>query len=171
MEPVLRNYRHVFHVEGSNDFRGTDLIEHRPGTQIKHADALSRHVQTVTSSQPLSKEFAKAEQGTDKFCNSLEAGKPQGRSEYFYDGVTYRRRKNGEHQLVVPKKLVKDVIALNHDPIFAAHPGRKRTLKILGMRYYWPGMRQDVENYVRECDDCHRKPPVNTLVNPVMRQL
>jgi hypothetical protein len=29
MEPVLRKYRHVFHIEGSNDFRGTDLIENR----------------------------------------------------------------------------------------------------------------------------------------------
>jgi hypothetical protein len=29
MEPVLRKYRHVFHVDGSNDFKGTDLIEHR----------------------------------------------------------------------------------------------------------------------------------------------
>jgi hypothetical protein len=29
MEPVLRKYRHIFHVEGSNDFRGTDLIELR----------------------------------------------------------------------------------------------------------------------------------------------
>jgi hypothetical protein len=27
-EPVLRKYRHIFHVEGSNDFKGTDLIEH-----------------------------------------------------------------------------------------------------------------------------------------------
>ena len=46
-------------------------IEHRPGTQIKHADALSRHVHTVTANQPISKELLKAEQGTDKFCNSL----------------------------------------------------------------------------------------------------
>jgi len=59
--------------------------------------------------------------------------------------------------LVVPRKLVREVIALNHDPIFAAHPGRKRTLEILCIRYYWPGMRQDVENYVRECDKCHRR--------------
>jgi hypothetical protein len=27
MEPVLRKYRYIFHVEGSNDFKGTDLIE------------------------------------------------------------------------------------------------------------------------------------------------
>jgi hypothetical protein len=133
-------------------------IEHVPGTQIKHASALSRHVQTVTANQTLSKELVKAKQGTYKFFNPLEVGKPQGKSEYFYDErVIYRRRKNEEHQLVVPRKLVKDVIALNHDPIFAAHPGRKRTLEILCIRYYWSGMRQDVENYVRECDDCHRR--------------
>jgi hypothetical protein len=29
MEPVLRKYKHIFHVERSNDFKGTDLIEHR----------------------------------------------------------------------------------------------------------------------------------------------
>jgi hypothetical protein len=29
IEPVLRKYRHIFHVEGRNDFTGTDLIEHR----------------------------------------------------------------------------------------------------------------------------------------------
>jgi hypothetical protein len=29
LEPVLRKYRHIFHVEGSNDFKGTDLIERR----------------------------------------------------------------------------------------------------------------------------------------------
>jgi hypothetical protein len=27
MELVFRKYRHVFHVEGSNNFQGTDLIE------------------------------------------------------------------------------------------------------------------------------------------------
>jgi hypothetical protein len=29
MELVLRKYRHIFQVEGSNDFKGTDLIVHR----------------------------------------------------------------------------------------------------------------------------------------------
>jgi hypothetical protein len=103
--------------------------------------------------------LVRAEQGTDKFCNTLEVGKPQGISENFYDeeGVICRRRKEGQHQLVVPKKLVKDVIALNHDPIFAAHPGRKRKLEVLCVRYYWPGISQDVETYVRECVECHRR--------------
>jgi hypothetical protein len=68
-------------------------IEHHPGTQIKHVDALSRHVQAVTANQTLSKNLVKAEQGTDKFCNYLEVGKSKAKSEYFYDKeeVIYRR--------------------------------------------------------------------------------
>jgi hypothetical protein len=83
----------------------------------------------------------KVEQGTDKFCNSVE-GKFMGKSGYFYDQrVIYRRRMNGEHQLLVHKTLAKEVIALNHDSIYAARPGRRRTMKILCIRYYWPRMR------------------------------
>jgi hypothetical protein len=84
-------------------------IEHRPGTQIKHVDALSRHVQAITTSQIIPKETVKAEQGINRFCNSLDVGKFMEKSEYFYDGVIYRRRMNGEHQLVVPKTLVKEL--------------------------------------------------------------
>ena len=29
MEPILIKYRHIFHEEGSNYFRGTDLVEHK----------------------------------------------------------------------------------------------------------------------------------------------
>jgi hypothetical protein len=46
---------------------------------------------------------------------------------------------------------------MNHDPIFAAHPGHKRTLEILCMRYYEPGMRLDVENFVGQCDECQMR--------------
>ena len=134
-------------------------IEHRAGTKIRHVDALSRHVNAVSTDQTLSKELIRAEQESDQFCNTLPLGKRDGKSEYFRDeeGVIYRRRKNGEHQLVVPNKLVRDIISLNHDPIYAAHSGRNRTLDILCMRYYWPKMRRDVENYVRECDECQRR--------------
>ena len=29
MEPILIKYRHIFHEEGSNEFRGTDLVKHK----------------------------------------------------------------------------------------------------------------------------------------------
>ena len=74
-------------------------VEHRPGAKIRHVDALSRHVQAITTEQSLSKNLVRAEQKRDNFCSTLQVGKQKGRSEYFYDeeGVIYRRRKNGEH--------------------------------------------------------------------------
>jgi hypothetical protein len=102
-------------------------IEQRSGTQIRHVDALRRHVQAVHTSKIILKDRVKVEQASEKFCNSIEVGKFMGKSEYFYDGVIYRRRMNGEHQLVVPKTLAKEVIELNYDTIYAAIPGRKRT--------------------------------------------
>jgi transposase InsO family protein len=49
------------------------------------------------------------------------------------------------------------VITANHDPIFAAHPGQKRTFDAISLRYWWPGMRRDTDRYVRECDEYQRK--------------
>jgi len=113
-------------------------VQHRAGTMNKHADALSRHVQSVTVDHSLSKYRLRKEKKTERFCNTLAVGRPISQSEYFYDedGVIHRRRKNAEHQLLVPKILATEVIALNHDPIFASHPGRKRTLEVLCLRYY-----------------------------------
>jgi transposase InsO family protein len=100
---------------------------------------------------------------------SLKLGKPIGKSEYFadYDGLIFRRRKNGEHQLIVPASLVKQVIALNHSPVTVAHPGRSRTLDILCLRFYWPGMRAAVEEYVRTCQECQLLKPRHEFKAPL----
>jgi hypothetical protein len=43
----------------------------------------------------------------------------------------YKRQWHGEPLLVVPKSLEKEVVALNHEPIYASHPVKKRTLDLL----------------------------------------
>jgi hypothetical protein len=48
---------------------------------------------------------------------------------------------------------------MNHDPVTVAHPGRSRTLDILFLRFYWPGMRRHVEEYMRNCQACQRLEP------------
>jgi hypothetical protein len=81
-------------------------IEHCPGTQIRDVDALSRHVQAVNTSQIIPMGSVKAEQASDKLCNSIKVGNFLGRSEYFYneEGVIYRRRMNCEHQSTSPQE-------------------------------------------------------------------
>jgi len=55
-------------------------------------------------------------------------------------------------KLVVPQALIQEVIAENHNSIFVAHPGSKRTLELISLKYWWPKMRQSIEEYVRRCD-------------------
>jgi hypothetical protein len=45
--------------------------------------------------------------------------------------------------MAVPKSLISEVVSLCHS-IYAAHPGRKHTLDIVGLRNWWPGMGRDV---------------------------
>jgi hypothetical protein len=109
------------------------------------------------------------EQSSDKFCQSLKPGDPRSKTEYFLDedNVIYRRRKNGEHQLVVPASLANRVIGLNHNPAIFAHPGRSRTLDNICLRFYWPKMRAHVEEYVKNCRECQRLKPRHKFKAPL----
>ena len=63
-----------------------------------------------------------------------------------------------EGRLVVPDNsqlrtlLIREV----HNQVSCAHPGRGKTLKLLTPRYYWPRMKADVEQYIRNCHACKR---------------
>ena len=83
-------------------------VEHRPGTQKRHVDSLSRAVQAVTQGQELTRDGVNSAQQQDRFCKLLRLGAAHSRSEYFMDEdeTIYRRMKNREHQMVVPGSLV-----------------------------------------------------------------
>jgi hypothetical protein len=61
-------------------------------------------------------------------------------------------------QLVIPTTLVNQILNAVHDDIISSHLGYTRTLSKLRLRYFWPGMSRDVDNWVRSCPSCsHRK--------------
>jgi hypothetical protein len=70
------------------------------------------------------------------------------------NGFWYLRSK--PYVLVVPdvKEIREKFIREAHDPPYSGHFGSKRTLETLTMSYWWPGMRNDVESYVKKCLRC-----------------
>jgi transposase InsO family protein len=144
-------------------------VQHRPGTKIPHADALSRHVGIVMDDGIPDKAAILREQSQDAFCNSRTPGKYASRSEYFLDedGVLYRRQPDHKHQLVVPGSLVQDIIKANHSPVYVAHPGVKRTFNLVSISYWWPGMRNSIADFVRKCDSCQRRKEDREFVAPL----
>ena len=133
-------------------------MEHRPGAKIPHADALSRHVAAIEQGEPLSRKNILEQQRQDEFCKRQVTGNGPEKNEFFLDqeGLLYRHREPNHHQLVVPKNLIQEVIKENHNPVYAGHPGIKRTHQLLSQRYWWPGMRRSIEDYVKKCDSCQR---------------
>ena len=72
------------------------------------------------------------------------------------DGLLLR---NG--RLVIPTEgtdeaLIADLIREAHDQISSAHPGRSKTARILGQKYYWAGLNASVAQYIRNCHSCRR---------------
>ena len=106
----------------------------------------------------MSREEVKTKQAKDKFCKSLDVGRARGKSEHFADegGVIYCRRKNGEHQLVLPSSLATKVIALNHNPVTVSHTDSSHTFVILCLRFYWPRMQRNLDEYVKNFQECER---------------
>ncbi len=69
--------------------------------------------------------------------------------------------------------LKRGVISIFHDPPYRGHPGITNTYHLLREEYWWPNIRQDVEEYVKGCAVCqadkinthHQKPqlfPITT---------
>ena len=48
------------------------------------------------------------------------------------------------------------IIGEVHTGDLMGHFGRDATLKILGEKFYWPKMRPQVENYIKQCEVCLR---------------
>jgi len=135
------------------------VVEYRAGKKMAHVDALSRHVGTVVQGGTLEEEDVLREQAKDTFCLKQSPGTYASRKEFFRDddGVLYRRRSKGEPQMIVSATLVHEVIMLNHDPVYVAHPGTKRTHDLIALQYWWPGMRKAIQDYVRKYDLCQEE--------------
>ena len=54
----------------------------------------------------------------------------------------------------VPAIICSEVISYHYNDPLAGHFGIDKTRELVGRKYYWPSLRKDVENYVRECDVC-----------------
>ena len=144
-------------------------IEHNPGKKIPHVDALSRHVGAVLHDGSLSPEDFLQEQGKDTYSQSLKLGNYSEGHELFPDdtGLIYRRRPEDKHQLLVPHNLVRDVMKANHDPVYAAHAGAKRTCDLIALSFWWPGMRKSVQEYVQKRDSCQRRNDDREFIAPL----
>jgi hypothetical protein len=135
-------------------------IEHKPGKKHVNADSFSRHIASMKPEEAILKDMSDAsevgltqevvleEQRKDAYCRGKVEGIAAQQELGFVlstDGLLYKGDKLSEAKLVVPETLIRPVIQLHHDKVFAGHHGIKRTRDLLRLHYYWPNMNRDVE--------------------------
>jgi hypothetical protein len=61
-----------------------------------------------------------------------------------------------DNRIYVPedKDVRLDLLKLHHDLPIAGHQGHARTLEFLSRKYYWPGMKAQVNRYIDSCETC-----------------
>ena len=57
-------------------------------------------------------------------------------------------------QLCVPICWRNSVMQLAHDSVFGGHLGERKTRERMRLSFYWPNLRQDVQQYIRTCTEC-----------------
>jgi His(2)-Cys(2) zinc finger. len=72
------------------------------------------------------------------------------------EGILYRKKERKRLQ-VIRRWEMEGVMYLMHDHPLSAHFGIGATYEKMKERYYWKGMRKDIEIYVKSCDKCQRR--------------
>ena len=84
-----------------------------------------------------------------------------------HDGVLFRHfnTRNGifqYQQFLVPRSMKKEIIDEMHQCILSGgHLAKKKTRMKILQRFYWFGLRDDVNLYIEQCDNCgaNKTPP------------
>uniref|UniRef100_A0A3B3H730 Gypsy retrotransposon integrase-like protein 1 n=1 Tax=Oryzias latipes TaxID=8090 RepID=A0A3B3H730_ORYLA len=127
--------------------RFTFSLSYRPGSRNVKADALSRRDEC-----PLKKAFPEFILPTSARLAVLSIDIEEEVRSANQDSQSPSACPVG--RLYVPVDLRARVIQWFHTSRMFCHPGQRRTLSIIGQRFWWPNMRKDIKEYVSACPEC-----------------
>jgi len=65
------------------------------------------------------------------------------------------------------------MMQLAHDSVFGGHLGERKTRERMRLSFYWPNLRQDVQQYIRTCTESQLRFRPTTLdrvpITPITR--
>lgn len=73
---------------------------------------------------------------------------------------------NSMWKLWVPNRLRNEVFLQAHNTVISSHCGMHKTIEKLRINFFWPGLANDVRNYIRNCDTCKEIKAPNYVLRP-----
>lgn len=137
-------------------------VEHRPGTKMRHVDALSRNPPTVSVLNLNTYDWVLALQEQDDQIRIIKDKLTSGTAEkdikndfVIRDSRVYRLTQDGKQKLVIPKTARWKLLNKHHDEM--GHIGLKRCDTLIKEQFWFPGMTRFIKKYVNACMDCAYK--------------
>lgn len=132
-----------------SDFNYT--IEHRPGSRMRHVDALSRNPVCMVIQDSFTQRIIES-QNTDEHIKIIkEVIKTTPYDDYLIRNNILYKCKNGVDLLVVPTDMQLDVIKRIHEK---GHFGRKRCQELLNEQFFIPNMSDKIDKIISNCITC-----------------
>jgi hypothetical protein len=137
-------------ADGLSRLPMTDEIPASSNAEIYAIDELNRD---ANYDFPLSMKLLKEEQIRDeKIQEALQKHGSNNRISTLNFGTTSVHTIDGK--VMVPATLQHRIIDWYHNNL--RHPGSTRTLNSIAQTFYWKGMRSQIEEHIRTCDQCQR---------------
>ncbi|XP_019432645.1 PREDICTED: uncharacterized protein LOC109339632, partial [Lupinus angustifolius] len=148
------NKRHARWVEFLEQF--PYVVKHKKGKANVVADALSRRhtLLSTLETKLFGLECIKEQYEHDKDFSQIYAScVHSAHNGYFrYNEFLFK-----EKQLCVPKSSIRDVLVReSREGGLMGHFGVQKTLDMLKEHFYWPRMKQDVQNFCEKCITCKK---------------
>lgn len=138
----------------SLEMQGYDyVIEHRSSNKMEHVDALSR-CSGIFYIDSDSFEFAlSAAQKRDKIISKLVSELEKNESKFFclINGLVYKKL-GDQVKFYVPHEMENRIIQTHHDSL--CHLGVDKCYDYLKNAYWFPHMKQKIDNFIRNCLKC-----------------
>jgi len=85
------------------------------------------------------------------------------------DHLYYRKSSKERPRRVITEDKKEIILKALHQDEYSGHLGRKITVNKVRERYYWPGYRKDIEDYIRTCQICQQRgrPKKTEPLNPI----
>lgn len=128
------------------------VIEHRSGSKMKHADALSRNPIVLTISDEFLEQIRLAQSKDERLSlikKILEAGTYE--DYHMMRNIVFKDNKFGEPLVCVPKSMQGEVIRKFHDE---GHFGTKKIVELIQRSYFIPNLAEKCDNHRQNCIEC-----------------
>lgn len=125
-------------------------IEHRPGTRMKHADALSRNPICMIITEITAR--IKQAQNEDEHITVLKKIlETQNYQDYMIQNEILYKMKDGSKLIVVPKKMQYEIIRRNHE---RGHFGVVKTEELIKREYFIDNLAEKIRKVIKNCVEC-----------------